>query len=516
MRDRTVSSRIIGVSTALALTAGLGIAAVVAPSSADPIGDPSSLARRTLGPNLIDNGGFSRGFTSWATDRQTAVRIASGGVWGSRKSVALEAPTPGAVTLRDARATAPTSASRAQYQVSAWVRATGARVDGILRLQEWQGANVVSATGRRFVARTDHWRQVTFATWAERSQSTLQVSLTAFGVSAGKGVKVDRVRLHPVKGTASPTVSPTSSVEPQPTASPTSSPEPTATPTPSPTPTPTPTSTAPVPVGETLFGASVDQEGRSWNQALADSNAAYGGMEVVRVFYPGLPSAWPGRAGSVDGAVVVSFKAKPADVLAGKHDAYLSQWFQSAPRDREIWWSYFHEPEDNVESGDFTAQQWRDAYRRIAALADAAQNPRLHSTVILMCWTISPKSSRTFSSYFPGADVVDTLGWDCYAHSTSPYSDPEDMYGKALAKTRELGLQFGVAETGAKLGSDDATGSKRGAWLRTVGRWLLDRDAAWACYWDATASGGDYRLTDDPSKQAWRDVVTTYGGHDPV
>jgi hypothetical protein len=60
---------------------------------------------------------------------------------------------------------------------------------------------------------------------------------------------------------------------------------------------------------------------------------------------------------------------------------------------------------------------------------------------------------------------------------------------------------------------DDATGSKRGDWLRSIGSWLLERDAAFACYWDAVATGGDYRLLDEPSKQAWREVTTTYGSH---
>ncbi|MEO8108178.1 MAG: hypothetical protein ABI720_12770, partial [Actinomycetes bacterium] len=116
------------------------------------------------------------------------------------------------------------------------------------------------------------------------------------------------------------------------------------------------------PTGDTLFGASVYANGRAWPQAVDDSNATFGGMEVVRVFYAGLPSRWPGRAGQVNGPVVVSFKVDPVEVLSGEHDVYMSNWFSAAPRDREIWWTYWHEPEDDVERGGFTAEQWRDAY----------------------------------------------------------------------------------------------------------------------------------------------------------
>lgn len=507
-------SRVAGVTTALALTAGLGVAAVVLPTSAAPVADPDSLGRRVLGPNLIDNGGFAHGLSDWAATRAHGrLEVANGGVWGSRKAAVLRLRTASA-TLSDLRSTAPTSVAGEQYQVSAWVRAIGAPVEGSYRLLEWRGDQVTDVTGERFTARSDHWRQVSFLVEPDQARTTLQVSLTAFRTGQAGALKVDRVRVHPVKGSAT-SPSP-SEPAPQP-----SDPEPTrTTPEPDPEPTrtapePDPEPTTPAATGDTLFGASVDQEGRTWSKALADSNAAYGGMEVVRVFYPGLPSRWPGRAGEVGGSVVVSFKANPSDVLAGKHDAYLADWFRTAPTDRDIWWAYWHEPEDDVERGAFTAQQWRDAYRRIAGLADAAGNPRLHNTVILMCWTVSPKSNRSFASYFPGTDVVEALGWDCYAHSTSPYANPEDMYSKALAKTRELGLQFGIGETGAKLGADDPTGAKRGDWLRSIGRWLLEHDAAFACYWDAVATGGDYRLLDEPSMLAWREVTTTYGSHRP-
>jgi hypothetical protein len=240
-------------------------------------------------------------------------------------------------------------------------------------------------------------------------------------------------------------------------------------------------------------------------------------MEVVRVFYPGLPSPWPGRAGEVGGSIVVSFKAHPAEILSGKDDALLSNWFRTAPTDREIWWSYWHEPEDDIAGGSFTAQQYRDAYRHIAALADAAKNPRLHNTVILMCWTLNPASGRTFSDYFPGKDVVDTLGWDCYSvpSSYTPYAKPYDMYNRAITMSRNLGLDFGIAETGSLLAGADPDGTKRAAWLGSVGHYLETNNASFVCYFDSVV-GGDFRLLDTPSKQAWRDVVVNIGAHDPM
>jgi len=134
-----------------------------------------------------------------------------------------------------------------------------------------------------------------------------------------------------------------------------------------------------------------------------------------------------------------------------------------------------------------------------------------------MCWTVNPRSGRTFDHYFPGTDVVEALAWDCYSFSssTSPYSRAEDIYGRALATTRGLGLQFGVAEMGSLLASGDADGAERAAWLTSVGHWLEDHDASFACYFDSVV-GGEFRLLDPASQQAWRGVVTEVGAHNPI
>ena len=518
-----VPTRIVGVTAALALAAGLGVAAIVAPSSAAPEGAPDALKRVTLGPNLIKNSGFANGFSGWARSKENAgaLQITSGGVWGSRQAAALRTRQPSTAHLRDQRVTAPRSVGGAQYQASVWVRATGTPVNGAFALQEWRGGDVV-VTPERVVHREPGALEPGRLPRPRAAGPAARCScpLTAFGIKDGHGLKVDRIRLHPVKGIERPRPlrrrrRPRAAQRPHPRRRRRPRPR---TPQPSTSsPTPEPTTTGSAPAGDTLFGASVYENGRTWTDAVADSHATYGGMEVVRVFYPGLPSAWPGRAGQVGGPIVVSFKANPVDVLSGKHDAYLSQWFNDAPTNRDIWWTYWHEPEDDVEDGNFTAQQWRDAYRHLAGLANAADNPRLYNTVILMCWTVNPRSGRSFDTFFPGSDVVEAMGWDCYSVSTSTaaYAKPEDVYSRALAKTRELGLQFGVAETGSLLAASDPDGTKRAEWLQSVGRWLGERDASFVCYFDSVV-GGEFRLLDAASQQAWRQVVTGVGVHDPI
>jgi len=235
-------------------------------------------------------------------------------------------------------------------------------------------------------------------------------------------------------------------------------------------------------------------------------------LEVVRAFYPGLPGAWEKVSNASDASLVVSFKAKPTQILSGTHDQLLKQWFATAPQDRDIWWAYYHEPEDNVERGDFTAEQWRAAYRHIATLANEANNPRLLNTIVLMCWTLDPASGRSISDYFPGGDLVETIGWDCYSEASADqaYERPSELYGSAAATSRSLGVGWGIAETGSLKVSSDPTGALRGEWLLEVGQYLAEEDAQFVTYFDSPV-GGEFRLLDRPSELAWRQAVERFG-----
>ncbi|HET8660398.1 MAG TPA: DNRLRE domain-containing protein [Micromonosporaceae bacterium] len=266
--------------------------------------------------------------------------------------------------------------------------------------------------------------------------------------------------------------------------------------------------TRPVPGGRMLAGASVQlRTGETYSQGLARADRTYGPLEMVRVFYPGLPPSWAGsRADVANRTVVVSFKALPLDIIAGKHDAQLSTWFASAPRTRDTYWVYYHEPEDNIAAGNFTATDYRAAWRHLAGLANRTGNSRLHATLVLMCYSLNPDSGRNWRDYYPGGDIIDVLGWDCYNYGRKKgeYASPASIYGKSIEVSRATGKPFGYAETGSTLLPED-TGAGRAAWLRSVGTYLNSHNPLWVAYFDTMLSV-DFRLLDSPSQQAWQSV----------
>lgn len=263
----------------------------------------------------------------------------------------------------------------------------------------------------------------------------------------------------------------------------------------------------------TAFGNVVKPQGtQTYQDALAISESRYGGhLGVIRYFDGNAPDSWTTFTSKLtDHTAIISFRIAPSTVISGSADAQLLNWFQTAPTDRVTYWSYMHEPEDDIERGAFTATQFRTAWARIAGLARQAQNPQLRATLILMCYTVNKASGRTWTNYYSPGDV-DVLGWDCYNHGEKKgiYGEPTNLYGRAITVSRDAGLPWGMAEFGSLLAAGDTTGDGRAAWLVKVSRYFLAEGALFASYFDTNGDGkSDYRLLDEPSRLAWNSVVS--------
>jgi hypothetical protein len=241
---------------------------------------------------------------------------------------------------------------------------------------------------------------------------------------------------------------------------------------------------------------------------LTTRSAQFGHLSVLRVYYTGMPdpALWAtGVQGLNHSAVVVSFRSPPSVVLSGADDAALARFFKSAPTGHPIYYSYYHEPEPLVQAGTFTLAQYRAAWAHIVAIADAAHNPYLKSTMILMAWDLNPSSGLNWKKFLPPGNVINTLGWDAYPAGTVHDQDPQptppgDFMGPEVAASRSVGLPFGFAEFTL------ATQTDRPEWLTEVANYLRASGALFGTLFDPPdASYGD--LTDGPSIQAWRAAV---------
>jgi hypothetical protein len=241
---------------------------------------------------------------------------------------------------------------------------------------------------------------------------------------------------------------------------------------------------------------------------LAAKTAQFGHMPVIRVYYAGVPtpSEWTtGATGLNKSSVVLSFRPTPAQVLSGADDAGLADFFDSAPRGHVIYYSFYAEPEAHIKDGDFSLAQYKQAWSKVVAIADAAHNPYLHSILILQGQDARPGDEYYFKDYLPGNGIISAIGWDAYPAGTGDDQDPQSVppaqfMGSDIAAARDVCLPFGFAEFA--LGT--ATG--RPQWLTQVASYLQSNGALFGILFDA--KGFPWMvLHDSASIQTWRNEV---------
>lgn len=256
-----------------------------------------------------------------------------------------------------------------------------------------------------------------------------------------------------------------------------------------------------------MFGGTVFRnDGESFAEGYDRVMHTYGGLDAIRMFYPGLPASWDRiRANVGRTPVVVSFKADLGDIVAGRHDDHFTRWFKQAPTHRPTHWSLWHEPEDD----GVDAREYRRAWRHLKVLSRKADNPRLKSTLILMCWTLDDASGRRWRTWYPGDATIHTLAFDCYntGRKNGVYKRPADILRPVARVARRTDNQWGIGEFGSTVIASDGGTAGRARWLRRYASYVERHGGQFATYFDSHV-GYDYRLHDSPSRRAWRSVVT--------
>ncbi len=257
---------------------------------------------------------------------------------------------------------------------------------------------------------------------------------------------------------------------------------------------------------------------------LAATLAAFPGVATCRVFgavNKGIP-AWSGSAMStlIKAGVIPwpSFKDWPADGFA---ITAVKTWLTAMPPTvSEVWLTYHHEPE-----GDLQPREFR---RRWAVLAKAVRaHPNANRVKLIPIHTLYPSRHKMWDRYTvdwtqwagvwqqwaptdsAGNYLGDAMGWDCYLETTATdYEDPARFFCHPIGAAHSVGVPLVVPELGAVRVPTDSTGTARAAWITECVDHLTSYGATAVNWWHATGTNGrDYRLDDEPSKAAWREAI---------
>lgn len=243
---------------------------------------------------------------------------------------------------------------------------------------------------------------------------------------------------------------------------------------------------------------------------LPARDKALSGVAALRWYWPQKPQGvktpmrLPGAAelGADPGRrqLIVSFKTWPQDILAGLYDADIVATAQACPTDRPTLLIPWHEPEDDIERGEFTVQQYRDAVTHFAQLVHGAGNPMVRVAVCLMDFTFLGGKGRDWHNYFvPGA--VDVLCVDAYQWSPTNPADHSQVFVPAAQAAAAAGVPLAIAETGV---DKSFTGQARLDALTALARYAAAAGAIVACYFDQGPTDRWDILSDPASVAAWK------------
>jgi hypothetical protein len=222
-------------------------------------------------------------------------------------------------------------------------------------------------------------------------------------------------------------------------------------------------------------------------------------VQAVRVFCDLPPASWNShpvlKACPAGCAVVVSFRSGTVAQMQG--------FFDSRPPGLDVYGTWLHEPEDNVEKGQITLQAYRD---KQAEWAPAFREVGVTPAMILMGYTLSAKTRKPSDYFVPDAhDIVCFDAYNSSQNATPPgYNDPVKLVDRAADWAASVGRPWGITEAGSPIvGSPDA----RAAWAAQYARRVAERGGKLCIWWDAMgtkdpANPFDARL-DGPTASVW-------------
>ena len=248
------------------------------------------------------------------------------------------------------------------------------------------------------------------------------------------------------------------------------------------------------------------------------------------------------KTGNPGGFNDYSFRLPPAAVAAGQHDAGLRDFIATTPKNVVL--SNHHEPEQEIDAGEYTAAEFRRAQVRLDQLVDAqnaADGGTRKVSVILMISTFTGFRSRNAADYWPtearDGGTVDLISADVYnaPHGTGTtvpvgYTTGERWKSAAtlvrpvLRFAQQNRTDWAISELG--LLEDVNNPMRKATEMRNIvdiarsgqiGS-LVWRPALWVSYWNSRGGRADWGLRFDnppvPSEttssnayQAWRAIA---------
>lgn len=204
--------------------------------------------------------------------------------------------------------------------------------------------------------------------------------------------------------------------------------------------------------------------GASYAKAKHPSEAHWAGKaKIARIFDPNALDDWGDYPAAEraydDGVRRFSFSWKGTD------EQDIIDFARTIPNDAKVFGTYYHEPENDIESGILTLNQWKN---RFTEQSIVMRSVGIVPTRILMGWSLYPKASgQDVADYDLAPGVVAVSAFDGHLSSVKT---PRGFARKLKAERARTGLPMAVPETWGTVEEI------------TLFRRLIDRKVRWACW----------------------------------
>jgi len=239
----------------------------------------------------------------------------------------------------------------------------------------------------------------------------------------------------------------------------------------------------------TVFGSSTGAH--TYDEFTAMAGAP---LKVRRSYEVDVPTDFTKRSTGYDigrCATVVSMKPDLVALNTRQLDNKILYYLSTIPTDHRVHLIIWHEPEDNIENGSFSAAEYKQGQVVMRNLVNTANMNRavpIRFGGNWMSWSVNPKSGRNAEDYYPGDNVWDFLSWDGYEQKGTTRS-PVEIFGPCVNFNNSHGLRFAVAETGV---STSKPSDYRVEWIIQNKVYASTNNAEFWCYWDG--SFADFEL----------------------
>jgi len=265
-------------------------------------------------------------------------------------------------------------------------------------------------------------------------------------------------------------------------------------------------------------GAAVNAPGRTDGGKLPlflEADDTIGPLTIRRSFDTSLPRAFGASAAAVDHQAglrsFVSWKPPRGDfrgAAEGRYDDRVRAWAESTPAGTFA--TSFHEPENDMTGPEFVALQ-----RHLYEVVKQA-NPGIRWGPVYMAYWWDPAEPSHYigdpAAWWPGRAYADFVGLDWYGPDPEPMTT-SGSFQNWFQAMRPTGLPLFITEYGQYAVAD---GERRQPAKERARAEAIRQDAAWIAahprirmwmYWQAVGDQGDWRMHDEASQRAWREVA---------